>query len=69
MLFPARKKPRKFSYTPQYLKEEKNYEYKEKRIKFGRISRYVKKKGFPIWLIILIIVVMFIIIYLTNIGR
>jgi hypothetical protein len=69
MLFPARKKPRKFSYTPQYLKEEKNYEYKEKRIKLRRTSRYIQKKGFPIWLIILVICVVFIIIYLTNIGR
>ena len=69
MLFQARKRPRKFSYTPQYLKEEINNEGKGKRIKLSRTSKYIQKKRIPIWLIILAIFVIFIIIYYTNIGR
>jgi len=67
MLFPSRKKPRRFSYSPQYLKEKKEGEDKESRIKFKRFQRSSQKRGFPLWIIILIIIVIFIIFYFKRI--
>ena len=60
MLFPSRKKPRRFSYSPQYLKEKKEGEDNESRIKFKRFQRSSQKRGFPLWIIIMIIVVIII---------
>lgn len=69
MLFPARRKPRKFSYSPQYLKEKKEEKDREKIIKFRRISRYNQKRGVPILLIILAIGISILIIYFTDIVK
>jgi len=67
MLFPPRKKPRRFSYSPQYLKEKKEGGGKGKKIKFKRFQRSTQKRGFPLWIIVLMIIVIFIIFYLKKI--
>ena len=67
MLFPSRKKPRRFSYSPQYLKEKKGGEGKESKIKFKRFQRSSQKRGFTLWIIILMVIVIFIIFYLKRI--
>ncbi|MFH1231586.1 MAG: hypothetical protein V1709_08845, partial [Planctomycetota bacterium] len=65
--FPQRKKPRRFSYTPYYYKEEKEGEENNNKLKFKRGSRYSQKKRSHIWIIILIILVLFVVFYLKKI--
>ena len=69
MLFQKRKKPRQFSYTPFYLKDEKDSSGRSVRIKFKRTRIGKQKKGFPIFIVILAIIVFLGMMYLKNIGQ
>ena len=69
MLFPPRKKPRRFSYTPQYSNDKNEGEDKEKRIKFRRVQRRPERRGFSLWIIILAIFVIFLMYFLMKIAH
>jgi len=69
MLFQPRKRPRKFSYTPFYLKEKNGKENSTRRIKFKRTRKPKTKKGIPIVIILLAILVYLLISYLNRISQ
>ena len=69
MFFSKRKKPRQFSYTPFYLKENDESDGKQQRIKFNRPKRTGKRKVIPVWIIFLLLIVLAIFYLLQNIVK
>ena len=58
MLFSRRKKPRQFSYTPFYSKENDESDGEQQKIKFKRPQRIEHRKAFPVWIIFLLLIVL-----------
>ena len=58
MLFSKRKRPRQFSYTPFYSKEDSESEGDQQRIKFKRPQRIERRKIFPLGIIFLLLIVL-----------
>ena len=69
MLFQKRKKPRQFSYTPFYYKEDKDSKITSKKIKFKRTRTPKQSKKLPVILVILAIAVYLFIKYLKGLAQ
>ena len=69
MLFQKRKKPRQFSYTPFYYKEDKDSKITSRKVKFKRMRTPKQSKKIPVILVILAIAVYFLIKYLKDLAQ
>jgi len=64
------RKPMKFSYKPRYKRDENgNIEKERRQIEFRRIARRKTSGRSFIWLVCLLIIVVFLINYLSNMAR
>ena len=61
-------KPRKFDYTPQFFKEEKDDNEDGPRIRFNRMGGGKKKRSSMLKLTLIVIVVLILIYYLNDIA-